>query len=116
MPLKPFQKGYDPRRSMKGRPPKAVYIPDILQAIGNENLPDELRGKLPADIQKSSTMLDALMRCVYRRAFAGEGWAVQFVAERTEGKVKDVMRVEGGQRLEIVEEIVDAPSTAPGAG
>jgi hypothetical protein len=55
------------------------------------------------------------MRATYLRALQGESWAVQFIADRTEGKVTDALRIEGGQRIEIVEEIVDAPTAAPGA-
>jgi len=90
--LKPWRKGQTGNPS--GRPPKAVCIPDILGRIGNEALPEELRGKLPEHIKDSPNMLTALMRVTYLRALQGESWAVQFVSERTEGKVKDVVAVE----------------------
>jgi hypothetical protein len=113
-PGKPFVKG-DPRRWTKGRGKNHLKIPDLLLKIGAENLPAEIRGKLPEHIRTSKTMLGALMRSVYVRAIRGESWAVQFIAERTEGKVTDKLQVEGGQRLEIVEEIVDAAPPSPAA-
>ncbi len=112
--LKPhlFKKGFDPRRS-KGRPPAPKCIPDILRLIGDEALPPELAGKLPAAIRDSATYIQALMRVTYLRALQGESWAVQFIADRTEGKVKDTLELQGGQKLVVTEEIVDA--TAPSA-
>jgi hypothetical protein len=103
-----FKKGNDPRRNTRGRGRQALQIPDLLRRIGEDKLPAEIAGKLPEHIRSSKTMLQALMRATYLRALQGESWAVQFVAERTEGKVKDVLSLEGGQRLEITEEIVDA--------
>ena len=104
-----FKPGYDPRRNSTGKNRKHPLISDMLYRIGNERLPKELKGKLPEHIQACKTLREALMRVTYLRAIQGESWAVQFVAERTEGKVKDRLEVEGGQRLEIVEEIVDSP-------
>lgn len=80
---KPGQSG-----NPNGRPPKVKYIPDILQKLGKEGIPDELKAKferLPS-ILNSPDCLTALLRLVYIHALRGESWAVQFISERTEGK------------------------------
>jgi hypothetical protein len=93
----------------KGRPPKARCIASILDRLGAQRLPPELRDRIGCTTPRiSPTMLDAVLRRVYLAALDGEGWAVQFIAERTEGKVKDTLKLEGGQRLQIVEELVEA--------
>ncbi len=104
----PFSKGFDPRRNQRGRGKGKIGIPDLLRRIGEEGLPAELVSKLPEEIRNSRSKLEALMRTTYYYALKGESWAVQFIADRTEGKVKDTLALEGGQRLEIVEEIIDA--------
>lgn len=106
---RPFSRGDDPRRCRKppGRPKKELYIPDILARIGAERLPAELKGTLPEWVAKSADKLEALMRATYLLALSGEAWAVQFVAERTEGKVKDTLHLEGGEaRRLLVTELV----------
>lgn len=112
---RPFAKGHDPRRVTKGRPLGSPSIPDMLRRIGRERLPPELQGKLPEHIKGSRNMLTALLRCVYMYALKGDAWAVTFIAERTEDKIKDVLEMHGGQRLEIVEEIVDGEASTVSA-
>jgi hypothetical protein len=95
----------------RGRPPKARCIASILDRLGAERLPKDLLGELGKPAPRvTPTMLEAVLRKVYIAALAGEGWAVEFIAERTEGKVKDTLKLEGGQRLQIVEELVEADS------
>lgn len=89
---KPFQKGW---KGGPGRPPKPVCIPDILREIGAEKDPATKR-----------TRIQDLMRKVYGFANLGEAWAVQFIAERTEGKVKDTLALEGGGELKVVTRVV----------
>lgn len=96
-----FKKGHDPRRHMGGRGKGVVGIPDLLRRIGNRKLPPKLAARLvslremPAEnIRTSRTMLESLMEVVYWCALSGESWAVQFIADRTEGKVKDVLSFE----------------------
>ncbi len=94
MPLKPFQPGHDPRRNLKGRGRGKLSIPDLLRRIGEKRLPADLKGKAPPFIAKDARLMEALMARVWEMALAGESWAVQFIAERTEGKVKDVLTFE----------------------
>ena len=60
-----------------GRPKKGLAITDILNARGNEI--DEATGM---------TMLEKMLRKVYELATKDkpEKWAVEFIADRTEGK------------------------------
>jgi len=75
--LKPFKKGQS--GNPKGRPPKVKCIPDILRKIGEEEgLKDG-----------SKTKLDVVMYKVFQFALEGKPWAVQFIADRTEGKALD---------------------------
>ena len=94
MPTPLFKKGHDPRRNTKGRGKGKIGIPDLLRRIGAERLPKQLNGKLPEEIRTSKSKLEALMRTTYLYALQGESWAVQFIAERTEGTVKDTLAVE----------------------
>jgi hypothetical protein len=81
----------------KGRPPKAKCIPDILRMIGEEEV-DTQKGKI--------TKFEAILRVVYKKAVEGVPWAVEFIADRTEGRAvervlqtevtKDEMRVDFG--------------------
>jgi len=65
-----------------GRPPKVKSIPDILRRIGDEE--GTLDGK---------TKLDVIMYKVFQYALEGKHWAVQFIADRTEGKPKESREV-----------------------
>jgi len=83
--LKPFKKGQS--GNPNGRPPKVKCIPDILRKIGEEE--GTLDGK---------TKLDVIMYKVYQYALEGKPWAVQFIADRTEGKALE--RIDQTTRLE----------------
>ena len=63
----------------KGRPKGVQSIPDILRKIGDEE------GTKSGDLTK----LQYVMRKVFDFAVEGKPWAVQFIADRTEGKAKE---------------------------
>ena len=65
-----------------GRPKGARSIPDILRKIGDEE--GTLDGK---------SKLDVIMYKVFQFALEGKPWAVQFIADRTEGKAKEIREV-----------------------
>jgi len=67
-------------KSVGGRPKKIRRIEHILERIGLEEV------RVGGD---TITKLEAVMRAVYGYALKGQSWAVQFIAERTEGKVRD---------------------------
>ena len=58
-----------------GRPKGIQSIPDILRKIGEED--GTVDGK---------SKLDVIMYMVFQFALEGRPWAVQFIADRTEGK------------------------------
>tara|TARA_R100001530_G_C4294201_1_gene148806 strand:+ start:726 stop:1058 length:333 start_codon:yes stop_codon:yes gene_type:complete len=66
----------------KGRPRGLQSIPDILRKIGDED--GTIDGK---------TKLDVIMYRVFKFALEGKPWAVQFIADRTEGKSKEIREV-----------------------
>ena len=68
-PWKPGQSG-----NPNGRPPKPRCIVDALRSIGNE------------PFGEYESRIEALCRLVYDLALKGTPWAVQFIADRTEGK------------------------------
>jgi hypothetical protein len=61
-----------------GRPKGVQSIPDILRKIGDEEGTTDGKSKL-----------DVVMYKVFQYALEGKPWAVQFIADRTEGKALD---------------------------
>ena len=74
--LRPFKKGQS--GNPNGRPKKINTIPDILRKIGDEEGTADGKSKL-----------DVIMNKVFQFALEGKPWAVQFIADRTEGKPKE---------------------------
>ena len=68
-----------------GRNRKRYRIEHILEKIGLEEV------TVSGD---RITKLEALMRSVYNYALKGNSWAVQFIAERTEGKVPNTIAMD----------------------
>ena len=58
-----------------GRPKGSQSIPDILRKIGDEEGTTDGKSKL-----------DVVMYKVFQYALEGKSWAVQFIADRTEGQ------------------------------
>ena len=77
-------KGWKPGESgnPNGRPLKIKTIPDILHKIGEEE--GTVDGK---------TKLYVIMYKVFQYALEGKPWAVQFIADRTEGKAKEFKEI-----------------------
>tara|TARA_R100001463_G_scaffold23901_1_gene57092 strand:- start:5340 stop:5639 length:300 start_codon:yes stop_codon:yes gene_type:complete len=75
-----------------GRPKGKQSIPDILKRIGDEE------GTVDG-IDK----LEVVMRKVFQYAVEGKPWAVQFIADRTEGKAKEYVEQKIVQDELIVE-------------
>jgi len=63
----------------KGRPKNTKSIPDLLRKIGNEKTRNDI------------TKLEIILRKVYREARKGKSWAINFIADRTEGKPKETI-------------------------
>lgn len=98
---RPFVKGEDNRRNPMGRPAGQTPIADLLRKMQLERMPD---GK---------TYRTALAKQIWALALGGTEWAVKFIAERTEGKVRDVIDMNHGiQPQKPVEEMTDDELTA----
>ena len=85
-------KGWKPGESgnPKGRPPKVRTIPDILRKIGEEE-----------GTQDGKSKLDVIMYKVFQFALEGKPWAVQFIADRTEGTAVGRFRDETATPIEV---------------
>lgn len=90
--VKPYQWKKGQSGNPKGRTPKTKYIPELLDAIGQEQV--EAGGM---------SKLEAILRKVYKYAFDGHSWAVQFIADRTEGKPKEYIE----QSISMMDQMSD---------
>ena len=88
--LRPFKKGQS--GNPNGRPKKINTIPDILRKIGDEEGTADGKSKL-----------DVIMNKVFQFALEGKPWAVQFIADRTEGKALE--RIE--QKIQKDEVVIE---------
>ena len=70
-----------------GRPKGVQSIPDILKKISDEE-----------GTMDGLSKLEVVMRKVFQYAVEGKPWAVQFIADRTEGKALE--RIDQTTRLE----------------
>jgi len=95
-----FKKGVCPNPN--GRPKGLRSIRSILEEYGALEAPAEfiakIREKFPSAKYKRLTLHDAVYLRCFMAAMSGENWAMQFIAERTEGKVP--------QKLDIKEETI----------
>jgi hypothetical protein len=75
-----------------GRPRKELCIPDILRSIGEQPVSPvmlaRLRAKWGPDVHPRNNR-EAMLMVAYAQSQEGDPVARQFVAERTEGKVKE---------------------------
>lgn len=71
-----FKKGYS--GNPNGRQPRELTIPDILREV----LDEEVDGK---------TRMNIIMKRVVQKAYEGERWAVEFIANRLEGTPKQTI-------------------------
>lgn len=71
-----FKPGADPRRNLKGRPPKGQAFADVLRRVGAEG-----------------DTLETVARRVWELAKGGDMRAIAFLADRLDGKVADRVQV-----------------------
>lgn len=76
-----FKKGQS--GNPNGRPKGSRSIPDMLMKIGDE------QGTKDGQYSK----LEVVLRRVFEYALEGKSWAVEFIADRTEGKVRQELQV-----------------------
>ena len=87
-----FSKGNTLGGQSPGRPKKNLSIPDILRKIGDE----------PVIEDSEETRLERIMKVVMDQAEQGLPWAVQFIADRTEGKPTQSMSIETHEPLQLI--------------
>lgn len=78
-----------------GRPKKIKCIPDILARIGKMIAPEDIQEKMRKRYRSKDkiTMQQAVLMMTYDLAAKGTEWAVEFIAERTEGKAVQSMNI-----------------------
>tara|TARA_R100001082_G_C4281502_1_gene124085 strand:- start:168 stop:527 length:360 start_codon:yes stop_codon:yes gene_type:complete len=90
----------------KGRPKGTTSIPDLLRKIGEEEVPRELKEALKTKYNhidlKDLNMQEAVLRATYMFAISGKPWAVQFIADRTEGKPIMTMSLETHEPVQLI--------------
>jgi hypothetical protein len=95
-----------------GRPPKEQCIPVQLQQIGGRPLTalmvKDLKREFPGENFEGMNYLQAVMFRVYRRALNGEQAALDFFAERTEGKVTENVNIRQESQTQAVD-LTDLP-------
>jgi hypothetical protein len=89
-----------------GRPKGTSSIPDLLRKIGEEPVPDELKEKLKSEFKSENlqglSLQEAVLRTTYLYAVSGKPWAVQFIADRTEGKPIMTMNLETHEPVQLI--------------
>ena len=116
-PGRPFTGRGDPRNGRSpGRPPAPRCIADLLRWAGAlqapEKLCEEMRRVFGIPADQPLTVDQATILRVRVDALRGESRAVEFWADRTEGRAPETLHREGGAVMEIVEEIVEAKPKA----
>lgn len=90
----------------KGRPKGGQSIPDLLKRIGEEGIPIELQQKVKLafdDVDtKDMTFMEAVMRTTMMYAISGKPWAVQFIADRLEGRPLQAMSIESHEPIQLI--------------
>ena len=86
-----FEKGNTFGGKSPGRPKKNFSIPDILRKLGEE-----------VEEGSDESTLEQIMRKVTNEALLGTPWAVQFIADRTEGKPTQSMTIETHEPLQLI--------------
>ncbi len=89
--LRPAKKGEV--RNPHGRPKKELHIPDLLNKIGDEPCPESLMVGLKKIYPNLGEInhREALQRVAYYYALRGQPWAIQYIADRTDGKPKQTI-------------------------
>tara|TARA_R100000329_G_scaffold109589_1_gene90023 strand:- start:330 stop:659 length:330 start_codon:yes stop_codon:yes gene_type:complete len=75
----------------KGRPKGSISIADILKHIGEEQQ------------DSGDRKIDVVMQNVYKYAIQGKAWAVQFIADRTEGKAIERVQTQEIEPIKILD-------------
>jgi len=90
-----FKKGVDPRRHMNGSKSKTVVefnrnLRELLVEEGEK----EWTGVIDNEKAKLKKV-EWLIKSIWKKAIEGESWAVNFIADRVEGKITQPIGLEG---------------------
>jgi hypothetical protein len=88
--------------NIKGRPPKKYHIGDWLERITSEEV---------APGKDSTTKLEWILRLIVRKAMSGEKFAIDFLADRMEGKPRQTIIQQVRQKDSII--LVEEGDTVP---
>ncbi len=95
---KPFEKGQDERRHAGGqRNAASVAFSKTLREL----IVKEGESVLAIDGKKHKKV-ELLIRKVWNEALQGKEWATLFIAERTEGKIKDELDAHADMLIRVV--------------
>lgn len=104
-----FEKGQS--GNPDGRPKDKQSIPDLLKRIGEEDVSNKLHDevqKLFGEVEVGQlTMMEAVMRMAMMYAIQGKPWAVQFIADRLEGKPRQTIEVETHEPIQLIKTGID---------
>jgi hypothetical protein len=97
-----FQKGADPRRNLNGQLSKKTLafnktLRELIIAEG-EHKHTDAEGKV------TLKKVEWMVKVLWNAALKGEPWAMQFVAERTEGKVTQPIEAEHNVLYRVIYE------------
>ena len=95
--LKPFKRGFDPRRNLGGRTRGEINLTDLVRRIAAE----------PAGKGAKMNRIEAVVRSVFSKAFEGDMRAVEIITERGWGKA--VMHIESRGIVPLVTIIQETP-------
>lgn len=94
-----------------GRPKDKQSIADMLKRIGEEDVSTKIHGnvkKLFGQVEMGDlTMMEAVMRMTMMYAIQGKPWAVQFIADRLEGKPKQTIDIETHEPIQLIKTGID---------
>jgi hypothetical protein len=92
----------------KGKPPKEFSICTQLQQIGGRQLTPAmvrmLEKEFPGEAFDGMNYMQAMMMRVFRKAIDGDNGALEFYADRTEGRVTNSIKIEAPERTQLSDE------------
>jgi len=107
--LKPFKKGYDPRRNLRGVPKDAIEARKMIRKIGAELLTIKEKGENGEVIEYELTRYEAMVRLMYSSRNPAE--KIALLKALSPGLLKDEIDLtSGGEKIVISVKGLDAIS------
>lgn len=99
-----FQKGDDPKRNRNGQRNKAAVA--FARSL-REYIVKHGEAKLTLPDGKKIKRIEAVVTALYKEAILGNMTAIQFIADRVEGKITDNVSVQHGGAVNVLVEYVN---------